>query len=138
MPVIDSKNLSMRYEPPAAPPISAGAHELALQLFLTGAYSDLEVRCGAYSGKVHKAIMCTQSEWFANAVKEERFLEGETGVIQLHEDNPEAVRAMVQFLYTSDYTMRSDEGQAKAEGKTKTKGDEILRCVLITLFPEQR
>lgn len=102
---------------PSLPPNTGGVNGLALQLFVTGAYSDLEVRCGTYSGKVHKAIMCTQSEWFANAVKEERFLEGESGVITLHEENQEAVKSMVRFLYTGDYTINFEEGHAEKEDR---------------------
>lgn len=43
-------------------------------LYRTGKYSDLEVRCGDLVAKVHKNIVCAQSEWFSCAVEEGRFL----------------------------------------------------------------
>lgn len=49
-------------------------HERAIHLFTTGQYSDLEIRCGDVCLKVHKNIVCVQSEWLAKAVEEGRFL----------------------------------------------------------------
>lgn len=39
----------------------------------TGLYSDLTLRCGSKDFKVHKAVVCAQSEFFANACKPEGF-----------------------------------------------------------------
>lgn len=37
-------------------------------LFQSGMLADSEVRCGARAWKVHKAILCTRSEWFEKAL----------------------------------------------------------------------
>ena len=42
--------------------------------FRSGAYSDLTIRCGdGREFKVHKDIVCPQSQFFAKAVEEGRF-----------------------------------------------------------------
>lgn len=92
---------------------------LAERLYKTGQYSDLEVQCKGFSAKAHKAVVCTQSEWFVKAVAEGRFLEGTTNVIAINEDNPVAVQAMLQFLYTGDYCLESIAGKM-------TNGEHML------------
>lgn len=80
---------------------AANFGEIAQQLYKTGEYSDPVVKSGDLlaTWNIHKAVVCVQSQWFATAVREGRFLEGSTNVIVINEDNPEAVEAMVQFLY---------------------------------------
>ncbi|TLD36083.1 Siderophore iron transporter [Venturia nashicola] len=66
-------------------------------------YSDLRITCQTLELKVHKAIMCTQSKFFRNACKKGAFKEGITGVIDLPDDEPLAVEAMIDFLYTAKW-----------------------------------
>lgn len=40
-------------------------------LFNDSTYADLAVTCGDREWQVHKAIVCTRSSWFANAIKHE-------------------------------------------------------------------
>ena len=40
---------------------------VVLRLFVDERYSDLTVQCGDKTWKVHKAIVCPQSEFFAKA-----------------------------------------------------------------------
>jgi hypothetical protein len=108
-------------EPSAVQVTAAGGlaiSKAATLLYTTGDYSDLEVRCKDVSLKAHKNILCIQSQWFAKAVAEKRFLEGTTNVIMINEENPESVTAMVQYLYTGDYSLIVADGA--------TKGDEML------------
>ncbi|KAM5526659.1 BTB/POZ domain-containing protein [Fusarium oxysporum f. sp. phaseoli] len=72
------------------------------QLFDDGTYSDLTIVCGDNHHKVHKAIVCPRSEFFASACNGP-FQEGESSVIHLPEDDPFAVKAMLHYLYHLDY-----------------------------------
>ncbi|KAF5007467.1 hypothetical protein FDECE_6205, partial [Fusarium decemcellulare] len=73
------------------------------KLFETGSYSDLTVVCGADHYKVHKVIICPRSGFFAGAC-ESIFQESQTGVINLPEDDPLAVKLMLHYLYHQDYS----------------------------------
>lgn len=66
-------------------------------------YADLTVKCGEITTRVHKAIVCIRSEWFAKAVDDERFLEGREGVIEFKEESPRTVQWMLEYLYTGRY-----------------------------------
>ncbi|KAF2417106.1 hypothetical protein EJ08DRAFT_703502 [Tothia fuscella] len=73
-------------------------------------YSDLVVVCGPDEYHVHKAIICTRSKFFANAVQNGKWLEGETGRIILHKDDPECAeenrflaKEMMGYFYTLNY-----------------------------------
>ncbi|PCD21347.1 hypothetical protein AU210_016313 [Fusarium oxysporum f. sp. radicis-cucumerinum] len=71
------------------------------RLFDDGTYSDLTIVCDNHH-KVHKAIVCPRSEFFASACNGP-FQEGESSVIHLAEDDPFAVKAMLHYLYHLDY-----------------------------------
>jgi hypothetical protein len=45
----------------------------ASSLRLSGAYSDLTITCGALEAKVHKCIVCPQSEFFKKACENGRW-----------------------------------------------------------------
>ncbi|KAI9711007.1 MAG: hypothetical protein M1820_002445 [Bogoriella megaspora] len=64
--------------------------------------SDLTITCGSRTWPVQKALVCRQSSFFANACKD-RFKEGQQRRIDLEEDDPDVVHAMLEFLYTGDY-----------------------------------
>ncbi|KAH7091556.1 hypothetical protein FB567DRAFT_277056 [Paraphoma chrysanthemicola] len=71
-------------------------------LFNTGMYSDLTIACGAKRYPVHRALLATRSTFFEGACRNP-FLEAETGVIDLSEDDAEAVEHMVHYFYHMDY-----------------------------------
>ncbi|KAK8176892.1 hypothetical protein IWX90DRAFT_491129 [Phyllosticta citrichinensis] len=59
--------------------------------------------------KVHKAIVCSQSEFFRLAIKPENgFQEATSNVITLHETDPAVVRAVIQYLYSGSYESAVD------------------------------
>jgi len=67
-----------------------------------GKYSDLTILCGSKKYAVHRAIICSRSGFFDGACSNP-FREAETGVIDLSEDDPEAVDHMVHYFYHLDY-----------------------------------
>ncbi|CAJ2504181.1 Uu.00g115750.m01.CDS01 [Anthostomella pinea] len=75
-------------------------------LFQTGAYSDLRIECGDDHHAVHRAVVCprspllrkhleTPNKWADEEVTQD--------VIILEDDNSEAVRLMLHYLYHLDY-----------------------------------
>ncbi|PVH95408.1 hypothetical protein DM02DRAFT_537435 [Periconia macrospinosa] len=71
-------------------------------LFESGKYSDLTITCGSKRYPVHRALLATRSSFFDGACRNP-FRESETGIIDLTEDDPEAVEHMVNYFYHLDY-----------------------------------
>lgn len=71
-------------------------------LFQCGQYSDLTIVCGAKRYPVHRILLATRSTFFEGACRN-GFREAETGVIDLTEDDAEAVDHMVHYFYHMDY-----------------------------------
>ncbi|KAF7189526.1 hypothetical protein HII31_09166 [Pseudocercospora fuligena] len=71
------------------------------KLLDTGDFSDLQITCDDFQWAVHKAIICTQSDFFNACSK--NFKEAEEGVIKLPDDNKHAVDALITYLYKADY-----------------------------------
>lgn len=97
--------------PPHVPQFSA--------LLGSGKYSDLTLTCGSRSWKVHKGVLCLQSDFFAKACDGDfkvsfarptrpgllltRLQEAHTNTIDLSEDSEFTVAAMVNFMYHGKY-----------------------------------
>ncbi|KAL1613467.1 hypothetical protein SLS54_010586 [Diplodia seriata] len=61
--------------------------------------------------KVHKFVLCNQSHVFKTACDPERgFKEANEGIIHLKEDDPETVRALLEFLYRFQYAIPEGSG----------------------------
>ncbi|KAJ9194940.1 hypothetical protein DTO027B5_5637 [Paecilomyces variotii] len=73
-------------------------HGLLGKLLEDGSYSDFTIRCGDREWKVHKAIVCSQSDIFDTAING-KFREAETGIITLHDDEPEIVDYLITYFY---------------------------------------
>ncbi|GAD93082.1 BTB/POZ domain protein [Paecilomyces variotii No. 5] len=73
-------------------------HGLLGKLLDDGSYSDFTIRCKDREWKVHKAIVCSQSDMLDAAVNG-RFTEAETGVITLSDDEPEIVDYLIHYFY---------------------------------------
>ncbi|KAL1646536.1 hypothetical protein SLS58_003122 [Diplodia intermedia] len=70
----------------------------------SGESSDMKIKCGDHVHNVHRMIVCTQSSFFANALKEEHnFKEAPTRTVELNEDDPAVVLAAIQFMYMGRY-----------------------------------
>lgn len=87
-------------------PLSPRAHtaDPPLSLYASGKYSDLTIRCGYRTYSVHKAIVCSQSQYFDSACSL-GFKEAVTGVIDLSEDDEEAIEHMIEYFYHNDYLL---------------------------------
>ena len=100
-------------------------------IFASSKYSDLTIKCGTDQFKVHRAIVCGRSKFFAAAcngkflvrltifyhiysisVYESAFIQhniqgAKTSTIELEDDDLEIVRRMLTYFYTLNY---DDEG----------------------------
>ncbi|GAB7359802.1 hypothetical protein MBLNU230_g6971t1 [Neophaeotheca triangularis] len=72
------------------------------RLHLGGKYSDLTVTCNYKQWAVHRAILCSRSGFFDGACSSQ-FREASTGVIDLSDDDEEAVEQMIHYFYHLDY-----------------------------------
>lgn len=68
------------------------------RLRVTGRYSDLTITCNYKQWAVHRAIICSRSGFFDGACSNQ-FLEARSGVVDLSEDDEEAVEQMIQCKY---------------------------------------
>lgn len=75
-------------------------------LFECGKYSDLTIVSGAKRYQVHRVLLATRSTFFEGACRS-GFREADTGIIDLTEDDPEAVEHMVHYFYHLDYLKKS-------------------------------
>ncbi|KAJ5152465.1 hypothetical protein N7492_009745 [Penicillium capsulatum] len=82
-----------------------------------GLHSDLEVKCQSFSFKLHRCIVCPQSEFFHKAITGS-FIEAESHAITLHDD-PLIVSKMFDYLYRADYNdvpaILRERGQDQSE-----------------------
>ncbi|KAI0425897.1 BTB/POZ protein [Xylaria sp. FL1042] len=76
------------------------------QLYANGEYSDLIITCYGKQYQVHKAIVCPRSDFFAAACRGD-MKEARTGIIDLPDDDPQIIDAMVHYFYHLDYNTPS-------------------------------
>jgi hypothetical protein len=72
-----------------------------LELLKSGLYTDLTLVCNEYQFRIHKAVVCPQSEFFSICVKVS-FKEGQESRIELQEAHPRIVAFALLFMYTGD------------------------------------
>ncbi|KAL9560968.1 hypothetical protein ACKAV7_014997 [Fusarium commune] len=82
--------------------LQSAQNKALVDLLKTGDYSDLVISCGKDQYRVHKAIICPRSHFFKAACDGE-FKEAQTGTIDLPDDDPVAVRMMIEYLYHDTY-----------------------------------
>ncbi|KAI5356832.1 putative BTB/POZ domain-containing protein [Septoria linicola] len=73
-------------------------------------HSDLVIRCKDREWKVHRLVVCSQSEPIDKAVRD--FKEGEDGVYSMKEQDPQVVEALIRYLYTFEY---GDDGNGQGD-----------------------
>ncbi|PVI05403.1 hypothetical protein DM02DRAFT_686323 [Periconia macrospinosa] len=72
-------------------------------LFNSSTYSDLTITCGKDKYRVHKAIVCPQVPFFAGAMRFAAANKTNDSNVDLSEDDPAAVKALLEYLYKADY-----------------------------------
>ncbi|THV46207.1 hypothetical protein BGAL_0406g00070 [Botrytis galanthina] len=78
------------------------------QLYTTGKYADLVIKCQGKEFKVHRAIICSQSKPLAAAI-DHGFKEATDGVFDFEEDEPEIVEYMIRYLYDGLYSVSKQQ-----------------------------
>ncbi|QDS67614.1 hypothetical protein FKW77_004167 [Venturia effusa] len=78
-------------------------HASLFSALRSGEFSDLTIICGNETHKVHKVVMCALSPWFVKACGG-GFKESQSGEIKLEDDDPMAVKAMIDAIYRADYS----------------------------------
>ncbi|KAL4959525.1 BTB/POZ domain-containing protein [Aspergillus stella-maris] len=81
-------------------------------LFQTGEYSDMTIICKNATFKVHRSILCPQSDFFKMAMAG-NFKESQTQTINLPDDEPKTIERVLSFLYCGYY---KDDGHIKDLG----------------------
>jgi hypothetical protein len=71
-----------------------GCSNAAFSLHYGGKYSDLTIRCNYREWFVHRAIVCSRSGFFDGACSGQ-FREALNGVIDLSEDDEDAIEQMI-------------------------------------------
>ncbi|KAF5620786.1 amino acid transport GAP1 [Fusarium sp. NRRL 52700] len=102
------------------------------QLYRTETYSDLVITCGDDVHRVHKAIICPRSLFFTAACNA-NFIEGQEGRINLPEDDPNAVRDMIHYLYNLDlvgHEFIPEDGNYIEEELSDTEHDDEMKQLL--------
>lgn len=72
------------------------------RLFQSSQYSDLTIVCGAKRYPVHRLLLATRSTFFEGACRG-GFREAESGVIDLSDDDAEAVEHMIHCRRSDDH-----------------------------------
>ncbi|KAG9256582.1 uncharacterized protein F5Z01DRAFT_634164 [Emericellopsis atlantica] len=77
-----------------------------LQNLRRGKYADCTIQSVDRTYRVHKALFCSQSSVFEAAL-DGPFKEAQTGVLNLPEDHPQALEALIDYIYLGDYDASS-------------------------------
>ncbi|KAL1979195.1 hypothetical protein VTN96DRAFT_6523 [Rasamsonia emersonii] len=79
--------------------------------FLSSRFSDLTIYTEDQEFKVHRLVVCGRSEYFSRLFNG-NWAETAENVVQLKDDDPRAVEAMVHFMYGYEYdSSGSDRGR---------------------------
>ncbi|KAI5303603.1 hypothetical protein KEM56_007377 [Ascosphaera pollenicola] len=104
--------------------MSQGYFTYPVRLPITGEFSDLTIKCGSAEFPVHKMMICSASEAFHGALTGP-FEEAETGIFKITDFDEKTVERMIQFLYTSDYSVEEPEDDESAEAPDESHGKQV-------------
>lgn len=77
----------------------------------------MTVKCGDRTWNLHKNILCSRSVWFEKALTGS-FEEAKTGVVEIHNFEPEPVDWLVRYIYSGS-ELNLDENREKRGRKQK-------------------
>ncbi|OOF96480.1 hypothetical protein ASPCADRAFT_4523 [Aspergillus carbonarius ITEM 5010] len=80
----------------------AGLSASVQSYFSSGEFSDLTICTINQEFKVHRLVVCGQSEYFSRMFKRD-WVETTESLVRFEDDDPEAIQAMIQFMYGIDY-----------------------------------
>ncbi|KAI0859965.1 hypothetical protein F4860DRAFT_481275 [Xylaria cubensis] len=94
------------------------------ELYHRGEYSDLTISCGQSRYRVHKALVCPQSNFFTAACGA-GFKETRERIVDLPDDDPWAVKMMVHYFYHFEYDTQSvmESSQNSSEATHASLGE---------------
>ncbi|KAL9533272.1 hypothetical protein SMMN14_02215 [Sphaerulina musiva] len=95
-----------------------------LALYNEPEYSDVTIQFSGRTVHCHKLVLCTKSDYFKKLCGPgSHFAEGNTKVIELKEDNPDAVEYLLRYIYSGQsQTDEDDNWQLQLEvAKTAQK-----------------
>ncbi|EEU40680.1 uncharacterized protein NECHADRAFT_76077 [Fusarium vanettenii 77-13-4] len=95
-------------------------------LLSSGDYSDMTIRCQGREFKTHRAIVCSQSSFFKKALGS-NFKEGDSGIVDLPEDDPNTVQSFLEFLYTGTYSVGGFDRDTVLEAVEVTNEQTLKR-----------
>ncbi|EZG02978.1 hypothetical protein H106_06508 [Trichophyton rubrum CBS 735.88] len=76
--------------------------QILKDLLRYGSYSDMEIVCNGFTFKAHRAVVCTQSDFF-NAAFNGGFKEAKSRTVELPDDDSETIERVLSFLYLQEY-----------------------------------
>ncbi|KAI1390819.1 BTB/POZ protein [Hypoxylon trugodes] len=82
-------------------PLSEAPLNLGRWLLEPEMFSDVAVKCGASTWKLHKSHLCSKSHWFRTALTG-GFKEAQTSVITIDESDPELLFVAITWMYTGE------------------------------------
>ncbi|OJI97995.1 hypothetical protein ASPVEDRAFT_147284 [Aspergillus versicolor CBS 583.65] len=105
-------------------------------LFLHSQFSDMTVTCQGFTFKVHRSILCTQSDFFKAAMNG-NFKEGKGLTVDLPKDDLETIERVLSFLYFNYYSedshimdlsphLKTRKATTSASRSKKKGGDENI------------
>ncbi|KAK5121590.1 hypothetical protein LTR85_004762 [Meristemomyces frigidus] len=104
---------------------SAKFKTVAQSLLKDSTFADFVIKCGWKEYKVHRFILSCHSDYFKKCF-EGKFLESESRIIEVHEDDAEAVELMIGYFYAFDY---SDEPKPEAKLKNSTLVNAVVYAI---------
>ncbi|KAK5684659.1 hypothetical protein LTR17_027159 [Elasticomyces elasticus] len=80
--------------------------------------------------KLPKALLCARVAWFNSALRDERFLEGNTGIITLPEDDPSIFVAVHYYIYNQTLSF----AQIPEREEDCTRAEQIAYCIRVWIL----
>ncbi|GKT52249.1 uncharacterized protein ColSpa_12430 [Colletotrichum spaethianum] len=101
---------------PALDPVEELRGSLA-NLYENAEYSDLTIASLDTEYRVHKAIVCPRSDYFAAKIRDPKSKAAIEGFLSLPDDDPQAVGMVIRYFYHLDYPAGSHQnGHAQVNG----------------------